>query len=156
MAKPGRKPKPTALKLIEGNPGKRPVNKNAPKPKPVAPPCPASLDAVGKACWRRNAKVLEPLGLLTEADRDALYRYCQAYSISESAWAYISQAGVLVARQHGKTENGKAEAVKNPAVQVWRDTVSVMQHEAAKFGMTPSDRGQMSIKTDDGEDDWGF
>jgi len=28
----GRKPKPTALKIIEGNPGKRPLNKNEPKP----------------------------------------------------------------------------------------------------------------------------
>ena len=29
----GRKPKPTAVKELEGNPGKRELNKNEPKPK---------------------------------------------------------------------------------------------------------------------------
>ena len=28
----GRKPKPTRLKIIQGNPGKRPLNKNEPQP----------------------------------------------------------------------------------------------------------------------------
>lgn len=32
MATRGRKPKPTALKLLEGNPGKRPINANEPIP----------------------------------------------------------------------------------------------------------------------------
>ena len=32
MATRGRKPKPTALKILEGNPGKRPLNENEPIP----------------------------------------------------------------------------------------------------------------------------
>ena len=31
MATRGRKPKPTALKMLEGNPGKRPLNEYEPK-----------------------------------------------------------------------------------------------------------------------------
>ena len=30
MATRGRKPKPTALQVLEGNPGKRPLNENEP------------------------------------------------------------------------------------------------------------------------------
>ena len=37
MAGRGRPPKPTAIKELEGNPGKRLLNKNEPKPKKVAP-----------------------------------------------------------------------------------------------------------------------
>ncbi|HZK10243.1 MAG TPA: phage terminase small subunit P27 family, partial [Clostridia bacterium] len=37
MATRGRKPKPTALKVLEGNPGKRPLNKNEPQPERKAP-----------------------------------------------------------------------------------------------------------------------
>lgn len=32
MAARGRKPKPTALKVLEGNPGKRPLNDHEPIP----------------------------------------------------------------------------------------------------------------------------
>ena len=35
MAKTGRKPKPTALKRLEGNPGKRPLNAMEPVPPTV-------------------------------------------------------------------------------------------------------------------------
>ena len=33
MATRGRKPKPTAIKELEGNPGKHPLNASEPKPK---------------------------------------------------------------------------------------------------------------------------
>ena len=35
MAARGRKPKPTALKELEGNPGKRSLNPSEPKPPPA-------------------------------------------------------------------------------------------------------------------------
>jgi hypothetical protein len=46
----GRLPKPTALKVLSGNPGKRALNKNEPKPGGV-PTCPSSLDATAKREW---------------------------------------------------------------------------------------------------------
>ena len=41
---PGPPPKPTKLKLLAGNPGKRPLNENEPEPEAVAPSVPAHLD----------------------------------------------------------------------------------------------------------------
>ena len=40
MATRGRKPKPTALKLLEGNPSRRALNKNEPQPPTSIPECP--------------------------------------------------------------------------------------------------------------------
>ena len=37
LAQRGRKPKPTAVKQLEGNPGKRQLNANEPKPAARAP-----------------------------------------------------------------------------------------------------------------------
>ena len=74
----GRKPKPTAIKALEGNPGKRELNKNEPKPKKKAPACPKWLDDEAKKEWRRLSKQLEELGILTEVDMTAFAGYCQA------------------------------------------------------------------------------
>jgi hypothetical protein len=36
----GRRPKPTRLKVLTGNPGKRPLNMDEPQPEPAIPDCP--------------------------------------------------------------------------------------------------------------------
>ncbi len=75
--KPGTKPKPTALKLLEGNPGKRPLPMNEPKPAPTAPKCPSWLHKDAKKEWKRISTELERLGLLTQVDMAALAGYCE-------------------------------------------------------------------------------
>ena len=48
MATRGRKPTPTAIKELEGNPGKRPLNAKEPKPVKKAPSCPKWLEPEAK------------------------------------------------------------------------------------------------------------
>ena len=59
----GRRPKPTHLKVISGNPGKRPLNLHEPKPAPAMPTCPAHLNPSAKEEWKRLARQLYHLGL---------------------------------------------------------------------------------------------
>lgn len=80
LAQRGRKPKPTAVKQLEGNPGKRQLNANEPKPAARAPSCPKWLEDDAKKEWRRLAKQMEQLGILTEVDMAAFAGYCQAYA----------------------------------------------------------------------------
>jgi phage terminase small subunit len=68
----GRKPKPNVIKLITGNPGRRPLNKREPKPRPGIPSCPSHLSLTAKAEWRRIVPLLSECGLVTEIDRAAL------------------------------------------------------------------------------------
>jgi hypothetical protein len=68
----GRKPKPASLKLITGNPGKHPLNKNEPNPKREIPPCPDFLQGEARKTWHKVAKKLFRIGLLTELDDLAL------------------------------------------------------------------------------------
>ena len=56
MATRGRKPTPTAIKELEGNPGKRALNDREPKPQKKAPACPKWLEDEAKKEWRRLAK----------------------------------------------------------------------------------------------------
>ncbi len=48
----GRKPKPTAMKMLEGNPGRRPINGAEPKPPTSTPTCPAHLSPTAKTEWK--------------------------------------------------------------------------------------------------------
>ena len=76
----GRKPKPTALKILEGNPGKRPQNPFEPVPVKGDIKCPDWLLPEAKKEWKRLAPALEAMGVLTMADQTAFEGYCQAYA----------------------------------------------------------------------------
>lgn len=70
----GRKPKPTHLMLIPAGPGA--ASANASQQKPKIPTCPAHLCPSAKAEWKRLARQLQQLGLLTILDRALLAGYC--------------------------------------------------------------------------------
>ena len=59
MATRGRKPTPTAIKELEGNPGKRKLNDKEPRPEKKAPSCPKWLEPEAKKEWRRLAKKIQ-------------------------------------------------------------------------------------------------
>ena len=70
MATRGRKPKPTAMKELEGNPGKHPLNTSEPKPNKKAPACPKWLEPEAKKEWRRLAKQMEAIDTLVKGMED--------------------------------------------------------------------------------------
>ena len=145
MAQSGRKPKPTALKVLEGNPGKRPLNTKEPKPKSKAPKCPNWLEAEAKKEWRRMSKHLELMGLLTEVDMAAFGGYCQAYARWKEAEEFISKHGSIV-----KTPSGYWQQV--PQVNIASNYLKIMGKFCEQFGLTPSARSR--IVADKSSDDF--
>ena len=75
----GRKPKPTALRLIAGNPGKRALPKSEAVVALSEPTPPAFLCDDAKVEWGRVCSALYAAGLMTELDRAALAAYAAAY-----------------------------------------------------------------------------
>src|ERR1700687_4546306 len=73
------RPVPTRLKILRGNPGKRPINTAEPKPRIKMPPCPDHLNDDGKKEWRRVGRILVECGVLTDLDRAAISSYCTAW-----------------------------------------------------------------------------
>ena len=140
MAQRGRKPKPTAMKVLEGNPGGRPLNKNEPKPDKKAPRCPAWLEEEAKKEWKRMGKTLEQLGLLTEMDMAAFAGYCQAYARWKEAEEFISQHGTMI-----RTPNGYLQQV--PQVSIAQTYLKIMNKFCEQFGLTPSARSRIVADT---------
>jgi P27 family predicted phage terminase small subunit len=131
-------PKPTALKVLEGNPGRRPFNGAEPKPRPVVPACPRWLDSEARREWRRVSGELERLGLLTIVDRAALAGYCQAYARWRQAEEVLSREGTTY-----ETPTGHLRA--RPEVAIAQRCLGLVRAFCSEFGLTPSARGRMSV-----------
>ena len=146
MATRGRKPTPTALKLLEGNPGKRPLNSREPSPARKAPPCPKWLDPEAKKEWKRLAKKMEAMVILTEADMAALVGYCQAYARWNEAEEFVAQHGSIA-----KTPSGYWQQV--PQVSIAQTYLKIMERLACEFGLNPSSRSRIAADTPHGPAD---
>ena len=146
MAVRGRKPKPTALKVLEGNPGKRPLNKKEPKPENKAPRCPSWLEQEAKNEWRRMAKALEAMGVLTKVDKAAFAGYCQAYARRKEAEEFLSKHGTIF-----KTPSGYIQQV--PQVSIAQTYLKVMKDFCSEFGLTPAARTRIQVDTGTVESD---
>ncbi len=141
MGARGPTPKPTALKLLEGNPGKRDVNKDEPKysltdgsRKP-----PPWMGAYGKKEWKRILPLLEKNGLLTDADYMALSGYCQ----SVDTWVEAEK----LKRTEGLTATtSKGFEIQHPAVSIASNALASMLKFAREFGLTPSSRADLKAE----------
>ena len=144
MAKRGRKPKSTSTKRLEGNPGKRPLNENEPRPDPSLPAPPDHLDSVAIAEWGRLAPEMNRIGILTQVDRAAFAAYCCAYA----RWVHAEEAiGEL--RQKGENPyvvtTEKGNRVQDPIVGISNKAMELMLRYMAEFGLTPSSRSRVSV-----------
>ena len=126
MAARGRKPKPTALKVLEGNPGKRPLNDHEPIPPKGELKCPSWLLPEAKKEWKRLASSLEAMGVLTMADLTAFAGYCQAYARWKEAEEFITQHGSIF-----KTPSGYVQQV--PQVSIAQQNLKIMQSFCSDF-----------------------
>src|SRR5688572_8892567 len=135
----GRKPKPTVLKLIEGNPGKRRLNDREPVPPDGMPDPPEFLDAEARAEWDRTSQVLTEMGLLTKADRSALAAYCVAYSRWVQAEAQVAKYGTIVKSPE------KGFPMKSPYLTVADQALEAMRKLMVEFGLTPSSRSRIRV-----------
>ena len=140
----GRKPKPTHLKVVTGNPGRRPLNQQEIEPprRRSPPKPPPHLLPEAKAEWRRLAPSLSLLGILTDLDVSPFAAYCQSYA----RWVQAERLLAGLAEQDGtgrdamliKTRAGGV--TPNPLIWVARNAASDMLRYATEFGFTPSSR----------------
>ncbi len=136
----GRRPQPTTLKLLNGNPGGRPLPVGEPRPTPKLPPVPSYLSDVAKAEWRRTGKRLLAMGIMTELDSSALAAYCQAYARWVEAEEMLNKHGVLWKLND---KDGIAMFNQSPYLSIANKALEQMQKLLVEFGMTPSARARV-------------
>jgi P27 family predicted phage terminase small subunit len=138
----GRRPVPTRIKILTGNPGKRPLNEHEPRPEPGIPDCPPQLGPLAREEWNRLTTELANLGMITALDRSALATYCNAYGLWAEATEAIQKYGTMV-----KSPTGYP--IQSPYVSIANRQAEIMMRIASEFGFTPASRSRISAPADD-------
>lgn len=133
----GRRPTPTRIKLLTGNPGKRPLNPHEPRPEPALPECPRELSPLARQEWERLSGELAKLDLVTHLDRAALAAYCGAYALWAEAMEQVQKFGTMV-----KSPTGYP--IQSPYLAIANRQAEIMLRVASEFGFTPASRSRIS------------
>ena len=142
-----RKAKPTILKLINGNPGQRPLNRHEPQPGAIRQIPKLVRDR--KLALKKWHELVSPdcWGMvITRADMDALEAYCLLYDRMAEAEAEIGRSGAVVASSTGFERPSAWIKIADAC----RQTMHKIQSE---FGGLPAARARLSIKPSSDENE---
>ena len=157
MSLPGRKPTPLHLKVITGNPGKRPlksdVTKKAHRPRSSegAPRMPHKIRPEYRKIWRRVIGSV-PHDLLVGVDAELLYQWVVARHIFEVAEEKFANSNAMLV----KTPNGMP--VVSPLLGIINRQQEIMTRLAGELGFSPVSRLRLGVEraaplTDDDEEE---
>ncbi len=132
-----RRPKPTAIRRLEGNRGKRAWNHDEPEPPDGIPRCPKHLAPVARTEWRRVARALHAMGVLTPIDRAVLAAYCQSYAKWVEAEQKFRETPPLLLSPSGYVQQSPWMAIANKQLEL-------MGRYMTELGMTPASRSRVA------------
>jgi P27 family predicted phage terminase small subunit len=151
----GPAPKPTALRIVEGNLSHRPLPEGEPKPRELAPIAPEHLDEVGTQFHSRLIEVMGSVrGWLTEADfatlGEAAYWYAEYRRYAE----FIRVNGdIYVAAFTDSAGQEHKQFKPMPQVKMRKDAWVECMKLLDRLGLSPAARARMVISKRADEDD---
>jgi P27 family predicted phage terminase small subunit len=138
----GRPRKPSGLKILEGNRGRRPLQ---PEPEPIkgAPDMPPGLPEGAAGIWQQLVGELDRLGILTQIDGLVLEGACRG--AAEARWADTQRAAL-----QNKIDAGEEEITQQVVYRLailnalskkgWQQWKSF----GVEMGLTPASRSKLS------------
>jgi P27 family predicted phage terminase small subunit len=144
----GRKPKPTHLRVIEGNPGRRPLNNREPKPVGDLHRAPEWFSPDQHAMWA-HAIANAPAGLLKHLDRDMMVAWCVACDLHRQATVAQGKLNAAAGGSSLLSRTPDGNFVQSPYLPIINRQATIMKAIAAELGFTPSSRTRIAI--DEGE-----
>ena len=136
MATSGPPPKPSKLKQLEGNPGRRPINQREPQPT-GSPIKPDFITGEAAREWDRAVRAM-PDGLYTAADVPVLSVYCVAWVLFRNALAQVAKEGMTAVGSMG-------QKVAHPSLAIAAKESEIILRAADRLGMSPSARSRLTM-----------
>lgn len=153
MGRRGPAPEPTALKILKGNPGKRPLNTEEAVVEAAIPDPPAELSAAARLEWDRISVELFNAGLMTAIDLAGLAAYCSVYARWLEAEGNIQTDGMIIPSPNGYP-------IVNPYLSIANKALQQLRGYLSEFGLSPSSRSRIKAKPggdaggDEPADEW--
>lgn len=159
---PGPPPKPTALKLLEGNPGRRPLNTKEPQYELTKEP-PDFLTDEGLVVWNQFSEQLKNTGVLTKVDVNAFGRYCDAFAVWLKLQAFVKKNGTTypvfdyerIVHHDTQPDGSVKERVERkkiivgaqayPQAKQYISVSELLLKLESQFGLTPASRSKVTV-----------
>jgi P27 family predicted phage terminase small subunit len=137
----GRKPQPTVLKILRGNPGRRKLNALEPQPSALSTVCPSELTNVA-AQDEWDARIVPAIqrGQITSADFAAAVAHCELYADWRECW--------VEAQQHARVITVGKQPQPNPYRSEARKIRAELWKVDAELGFTPVSRSRVQVSKD--------
>lgn len=130
----GRKPKPTHLQVVGGNPGKRAIREDGLKLSSEYALPPEHLDSYAVEAWEKLVPELVKLQMFTVLDHHAVEQYCQTYARWRRAEDELRKEGSDTYETHGKQGTMKRAM---PEVAIVAESIRLMRSVGSEFGLSP-------------------
>ncbi len=145
-ANSGRTPTPTQVLKLRGS-WRAKLRKDEPQPPTGIPQAPTYLDAEQKKVWRRLAKQLDALGIMTKIDGEALGRYVRTWSRWDKAEQFIAEHGLVYPK---RDDDDKVVAfVEYPQVGIADRAAAQLLRLEQAFGLHPAARARLQVNQQD-------
>jgi P27 family predicted phage terminase small subunit len=132
----GPQPKPTALKRLEGNPGKRKLNDAEPVPVGVLKKPSFVTDEAAEE-WDRIVTAMPP-GFYTPADAATLTVYVCAWAMHRNAFLIIEREGMFSTGSSGQT-------IAHPAFAIMTSQAAIILKAGDRLGLSPAARSRLQM-----------
>jgi P27 family predicted phage terminase small subunit len=142
----GRLQKPSELKRLAGNPGKRKLNRKEPKPSNTPEP-PDIMTTYGLIVWKRTLASM-PHGVYTGADNVAIANYCEQVAILWLLTEAFEKNPMLMST--GST----GQPTINPVIKEMRAQAAIVNQLGARLGLDPISRQNIATNGSQQEDEF--
>lgn len=146
MGKRGPKPTPTELRILRGNPSKRPLNASEPQPPASGIVMPEHLGEVAARRWGELLPMLQATRVMTRADVEALARYCDTYEWWLAVRAKLKAEGDTYPILN---DGGEIKYIaQRPEVSIAHKLATQLRQLEADFGLSPAARVSLKVEPD--------
>lgn len=147
MGRRGPTPRPTAVKKLLGNPGRRALRDGEPSPPPGEIIAPDFLQPEAVSYWESALPVLIAMRVLTTADVYALARLCNLYARYKILNEYLMRKGATGTTYAIKDDKGKTRgAAEVPQAWEYRQLHGMMATLERELGLTPAARTRLRVE----------
>jgi phage terminase small subunit len=148
----GPPPKPTRIRRLEGNRGRRPLPGNEPQYPSGVPERPSGMSAASRKIWDTLVREMAPSGVLRPVDALALVQLCEDQAMLDTLRKGMDQ---MTRELSKKAKENKRDLPGGPLIQLSRTiegrrTLSTIRELSAQimvqrreFGLTPASNGRV-------------